>query len=532
MMRSVAALSLALVLRAAAQPADGTPESLRAALEAVRADEAQRVAILERAATSVVCIYADPARSGGGSGVIIHPDGYGLTNFHVVQSFLDSRRGYGGLADGRLYPLRVLGVDAGGDVAMFKLEGRARFDFAPLGDSDTLRVGQPVAAIGNPFLLAEDYAATITLGVISGLHRYQEGQQNLLEYADCIQVSTSINPGNSGGPLFAMSGEVAGINGRISGEERARVNVGLGYAISINQIKRFLPGLRAGRWCEHGTLGATVRGLRDGVIIDALQALSPAERAGLALRDRIVSVAGRTIRTPNEYNNILATLPADWPVRIEYEREGRLATADARLERILLRVESPWLVDRAHNHAELRAILERGAAQIGLRAAAPGATIEWSGLTRRDRAAPTEFSFPASATAASGPASTSTPAPGDAWQREWEWLVAPLLHVPALDATWELLAGDEVRERVCSVVERRIDAAVRVRWAFDFETGELLRVWIGNDENPRGIAWEPHEVAELGAFRFPRRWVRSHEGTELVVELSAARRAPAEGDAP
>ena len=97
---------------------------------------------------------------------------------------------------------------------MFKLEGKQRFDYAALGDSNTLRVGQPVAAMGNPFVLAEDNQPTITLGIISGLHRYQEGQGNLLEYADCIQVSTSINPGNSGGPLFDLEGCVIGINGR------------------------------------------------------------------------------------------------------------------------------------------------------------------------------------------------------------------------------------------------------------------------------------------------------------------------------
>ena len=214
-------------------------------LAAVRADEAQRVEVFARAAKAVVCIFADHQRGGGGSGVVIDPEGYGLTNYHVVQPFIESRRGYGGLSDGCLYPLKVLGIDPGGDIAMFKLEGKQRFDYAALGDSNTLRVGQPVAAMGNPFVLAEDNQPTITLGIISGLHRYQEGQGNLLEYADCIQVSTSINPGNSGGPLFDLEGRVIGVNGRASfhdEEDRYRVNVGLGYAVSINQVRRFMPG--------------------------------------------------------------------------------------------------------------------------------------------------------------------------------------------------------------------------------------------------------------------------------------------------
>jgi S1-C subfamily serine protease len=179
-------------------------------LQRVRDAEAQRVEVFARAAKAVVCIFASPDRGGGGSGVIIDPAGYGLSNFHVVQEFIGTRDGYGGLSDGKLYPLRVLGIDPGGDIVMFKLEGRESFDFAPLGDSDSLRVGQYVAAMGNPFLVAEDLTPTITLGIISGLHRYQEGQGNFLEYADCIQVSTSINPGNSGGPLFDMFGRVIG----------------------------------------------------------------------------------------------------------------------------------------------------------------------------------------------------------------------------------------------------------------------------------------------------------------------------------
>lgn len=508
------------------------------ALNAVRRDEAQRVSTLEQAARSVVCIFGERTRSGGGSGVIIDPAGYGLTNFHVVQGFLETRRGFGGLSDGKLYPLRVLGVDAGGDVVMFKLEGRERFDAAPLGDSAALRVGDQVAAIGNPFLLADDYAATITLGIVSGLHRYQEGQNNLLEYADCIQVSTSINPGNSGGPLFTLDGRVVGINGRISGEERVRVNVGLGYAISINQIKRFMPALRAGRWCEHGTLGVTVRAVRDGVIIDAIQALSPAERAGLELRDRIVAVAGRKVHTPNEYNNIIATLPADWPVQIEYERDDRTGTVEARLERVLLRVDSPWLVDLPQNHAELKAAVERFQARAETTPLRDASSLEWRGQSHSGREQAQEFAFetslrvadsasrPTSASAASAPASKpATAAPtagGESWQTEWSRILMPLLRLPELDAHWELLAGDEVHGRICNVIERREDDGARVRWALDYETDELRAAWIGNDDDPRAIRWEAGEAADLGVLRFPRVWTRIQETPGIVVELSGA----------
>src|SRR5262249_20547032 len=178
-----------------------------------------------------VCIFPEGSRSGGGSGVVIDSQGYGLTNFHVVRPLLAERRGEGGLSDGKTYPLEVLGIDPGGDVAMFKIKNDKPFYPAPLGDSDTLRVGDWTLAMGNPFLLAEDFRPTVTCGFVSGLHRYQRGEGRALVYTDCIQVDTSINPGNSGGPLFDLRGDLVGINGRISVAERGRVNVGLGYAI-------------------------------------------------------------------------------------------------------------------------------------------------------------------------------------------------------------------------------------------------------------------------------------------------------------
>ncbi len=285
---SLVALAALILVGAPAAAAD-VPA---ADLAVVRAEESQRVATLTRVLPAVVCVFEDRERSGGGSGVIIDPAGYGLTNFHVVAEMLDTRSGYGGLADGNLYPLRIIGIDPGGDIALFKLAGRERFESAALGDEQRLAVGQAVAALGNPFILAEDYVATVTLGVISGLHRYQVGQGNLLEYADCLQVSTSINPGNSGGPIVDMDGAVAAIAGRGSFEERGRVNVGLGYGVPASQIRRFLPALRAGRLCRHGTLGATVELAGDDLIVNAVQEGAPAAEAGIELGDVLLGIDG------------------------------------------------------------------------------------------------------------------------------------------------------------------------------------------------------------------------------------------------
>ena len=109
-------------------------------------------------------------------------------------------------------------------------------------------------------LLATDFTPTVTFGLVSGVHRYQYPAGTLLEYTDCIQIDTSINPGNSGGPLFNMKGELIGINGRISADKRGRLNSGVGYAISINQIKNFLGHLKAGLDVDHASLGAVVPG--------------------------------------------------------------------------------------------------------------------------------------------------------------------------------------------------------------------------------------------------------------------------------
>ena len=145
-----------------------------------------------------------------------------------------------GMADGKLYDAVIVGIDPAGDVALIKLLGRDDFPAAELGDSDQVHAGDWCFAIGNPFLLATDFQPTVTYGIVSGVHRYQYPAGTLLEYADCMQTDAAINPGNSGGPLFDAQGRLIGINGRGSFEKRGRVNVGVGYAISINQIKNFI----------------------------------------------------------------------------------------------------------------------------------------------------------------------------------------------------------------------------------------------------------------------------------------------------
>lgn len=295
----------------------------------VREAEQKRIAVIDKVRPTVVAVFA-PGGQGGGSGVLIAKDGYALTNFHVVQGLGPTMQC--GLPDGILYDAVLVGLDRVGDVALIKLmpkkEG-AEFPFAPLGDSDLVRAGDWSLAMGNPFLLATDFTPTVTFGLVSGVHRYQypESSRGLLEYTDCIQVDTSINPGNSGGPLYNMNGELIGINGRISLEKRGRVNSGVGYAISINQIKNFMGHLRAGLDTDHATLGAFIENKSDesiqsGMVVSSIIENCDAHRRGLDTGDELVSFAGRPVTNRNHYQNILGIFPKGWRVPLVFRRDN------------------------------------------------------------------------------------------------------------------------------------------------------------------------------------------------------------------
>lgn len=312
----------------------------------VLAAQAERVAIAERLAQQTVAVF-DSAGQGGGSGVLISSDGFALTNFHVTVSCGAAMKC--GLADGKLYDAVIVGIDPPGDVALIRLLGRTDFPAAELGDSDQVRIGDWVYVLGNPFLLAEDYRPTVTYGIVSGTHRYQYPAGTLLEYADCIQTDASINPGNSGGPMFDANGRLIGINGRGSFEKRGRVNVGVGYAISINQIKRFMSQLRAGRLVDHATLGATATSVSGGrVVIDDVLDTSDAYRRGLRYGDYLVSLDGRELHNANALKNALGTYPSGWRVTMEYRRQDETFRRVVRLASL-------------HATGELEGLVEAGA---------------------------------------------------------------------------------------------------------------------------------------------------------------------------
>ena len=299
-------------------------------LQLVENAQNRRIEAIEKVVGSVIAIYGEE-KQGGGSGVIIDPSGIGLTNHHVIMGA--GVTGWGGLADGKMYRWKLIGTDPGGDVAIIQMQGRDDFPYSTLGDSDRVKPGDWSLAMGNPFVLTEDQSPTVTLGIVSGVNRYQPGAGlNQLVYGNCIQTDSSINPGNSGGPLFNMKGEVVGINGRGSFKERGRVNVGLGYAISSNQIKNFIPELLATKLVEHGTLDANFED-RDGkVVCSNVYEDCDLYKQGVRPGDELMEFEGFTIETANQFTNLICTLPEDWPAHLKIRKnDGSQKTIFSRL---------------------------------------------------------------------------------------------------------------------------------------------------------------------------------------------------------
>lgn len=319
-------LSLGMAILAIPPSSAADPIQLDPALEAV---ENSRIESVARAVPSTVSVFV-PGGGGGGSGVMISEDGYALTNFHVTSpagSFMRC-----GMSDGNVYDAVIVGIDPVGDLAMIRLLGRSDFPAAALGDSRAAQAGDWCMVIGNPFLLATNLKPTVTYGILSGVGRYQYPSGTLLEYGDCLQTDASVNPGNSGGPIYDAAGRLLGIIGRCSFEKRGRVNVGVGYAISINQAKNFLGYLRSGRIVDHATLGATVSTDPDsGVVVSNILESSDAYRRGLRYGSEILEIDGRVVQTANDLQNVMATLPNGWRVKMSYRSEGKTVDTLVRL---------------------------------------------------------------------------------------------------------------------------------------------------------------------------------------------------------
>jgi serine protease Do len=256
-----------------------------------------------------------------GSGFIIRPDGYIVTNNHVVDGASDVTVK---LSDGRHFPAKVVGRDKRTDLALLKIDARD-LPVIAFGDSDKLQVGEPVMAIGNPFGLE----GTVTTGIVSAKGRViGEGP-----YDDFIQTDASINPGNSGGPLVNQAGQVVGIDTAIVSQSGG--SVGIGFAIPINGAKSILPQLQAQGHVTRGWLGVNIQPLTPelakafhleqdhGALVAQVMPDSPAAKGGLKTGDVIVEFDGHTISKAGDLPRLVAGTTVGGTATVKVLRDGK-----------------------------------------------------------------------------------------------------------------------------------------------------------------------------------------------------------------
>ena len=329
---------LAALLAASGAPAWGQAEPVP--LERARSLERRVQAVIAHVRSAVVTIGVpgEPGADGGvvglprgvpivsgGTGVVLSAArGLVLTCEHVTEG---QDLVLVGLVDGRTFEGRVLGRDVVGDLALLQIPAATLSAEVTLGDSRAVNVGDWVVALGNPFGLAkDDHQPAATLGVVSGVHRYQDGSRI---YGDALQIDASVNPGSSGGPILDLSGRLIGLAGRISIRGHQRHNVGVGFAIPAHQIALVLEQLEAGQDVRRGYLGVTFTlqpDPRGGVLLQSVIPGSPAALGGLRPGDRIVKVDGRPVEHPVRLQNAFSILPEGTQVPLEIVREGATRT--------------------------------------------------------------------------------------------------------------------------------------------------------------------------------------------------------------
>lgn len=266
---------------------------------------------------------------GAGSGVIIAPDGYILTNDHVVHS---ARRLTVTLADGTRLPATPMGLDPATDLAVIRAEASG-LPFAALADSTSLRVGQLVIAIGNPF----GFQSTVSTGVVSALGRGLRSREGRL-IENIIQHTAPLNPGNSGGPLVDSRGRVVGINTAI-----IAIAQGIGFSVPSNTARWIVSQLIAHGRVRRGYLGITAQERvldrrlvrfhnlpnERAVEVVSVEHQSPVGQAGVQSGDLIVGINGHDVESIDDLHRLLAEWPIGTPVRLTILRRGRILQIEA-----------------------------------------------------------------------------------------------------------------------------------------------------------------------------------------------------------
>lgn len=259
---------------------------------------------------------------GAGSGFIISSDGYVVTNNHVIQG---AQKITVKLVDGRSFKAKIVGTDPFSDIALLKINTN-NLPVLKLGNSDLIKVGEWVIAIGNPFGLSH----TVTVGVISAKGRSGIG---ISDIEDFIQTDAAINPGNSGGPLLNLKGEVIGMNTAIF--TRSGGYMGIGFAIPSNIVKTVVEQLKTKGKVERGFLGVYIQDLtpalakelglkvKEGALITQVMSGTPAEKAGLKEKDVIISYNGKPVRNASDLKNYVLLTKPGTKVILKIIRNGK-----------------------------------------------------------------------------------------------------------------------------------------------------------------------------------------------------------------
>ena len=276
--------------------------------------------VIEEVNPSVVSIAVDVSddEQALGAGIIISADGYVVTNAHVMEN---AQKIEVQTTDGENFAAKLVGIDEKTDIALLKVQKPLNFEAGHFGDSDAIRVGNSVFAIGNPFGLGN----SVSLGIISAKERdIDKGQ-----YDNFLQTDAAINQGNSGGPLFNMDGKIIGMNTAIFSEDGK--NIGVGFATPSNVVKWVVKQLKQHGKVIRGWLGVAVQSVRvkgeekeNALIVSAMTENSPAVAAGLKVGDKILSLGDVNLKNPRLFSLDVAKLAPETIVPLRFSRDGQI----------------------------------------------------------------------------------------------------------------------------------------------------------------------------------------------------------------
>lgn len=267
-----------------------------------------------------------------GSGIVISEDGYIITNNHVVEKGENIKVAF---SDGEEHDAEIVGTDPKTDVALIKVD-RKNLKALKMGDSDKVRVGEWVLAVGSPF--SGSLSQTVTQGIVSAKGR---SQVNLVQYEDFIQTDAAINPGNSGGPLVNLDGELIGVNSAIA--SRSGGYQGIGFAIPINLVKRIVKDLRESGHVTRAWLGVYVQPVdasiaktfdlknTRGALIGQVVEDGPADEAGLKQGDVILEFDGQEVTSSSQLPLLVSTQRPDEKKKVRIMRDGKIKNINVKL---------------------------------------------------------------------------------------------------------------------------------------------------------------------------------------------------------